>query len=256
MAGRRVAIVTVSYNTRELTAMLLWSIRRVLHWENQEILVVDNASTDGSRELLTEVRDAGLCTLVVNDSNIGHGAALNQAVDQLARTSSAERIWIVDSDCVVARPDAIASVFGRCPHASIVGEPQWDRWHARDRFGLYSLLVDPEVLQSLDGARFTHDGDPAFAVLDSAERAGISLAPFPFMAEGFLIHRGRGSLAAVAAAGERDHPLYDWAVEHHEPHYGGVPGAPERYAALTEQFRGEVGSLLGRGLIAAMAGVR
>jgi hypothetical protein len=47
----RVAVVTVSYNTRELTALMLWSLRRILEWESLEIVVVDNGSKDGSAEL-------------------------------------------------------------------------------------------------------------------------------------------------------------------------------------------------------------
>ena len=38
----RAAVITVSYNTRELTALLLWSLRRVLDWEPLEVVVVDN----------------------------------------------------------------------------------------------------------------------------------------------------------------------------------------------------------------------
>jgi hypothetical protein len=30
----RVAVITVSYNTRELTTLLLWSLRRILEWES------------------------------------------------------------------------------------------------------------------------------------------------------------------------------------------------------------------------------
>jgi dolichyl-phosphate beta-glucosyltransferase len=57
-APDRVAVVTVSYNTCELTALLLWSLRRVLEWEPLEIVVVDNGSKDGSAELLAKI-DAG-----------------------------------------------------------------------------------------------------------------------------------------------------------------------------------------------------
>ena len=72
----RVAVVTVSYNTRELTALLLWSLRRILEWESLEIVVVDNGSKDGSAELLAKIDAAGGCRLIPNASNIMHGPAL------------------------------------------------------------------------------------------------------------------------------------------------------------------------------------
>jgi hypothetical protein len=43
-----VAVVTVSYNTRELTAFLLWSLHRIVNRPDLEIVVVDNGSRDGS----------------------------------------------------------------------------------------------------------------------------------------------------------------------------------------------------------------
>src|ERR1700729_3473618 len=36
----RVAVITVSYNTRELTALLLWSLRRVLEWDRSSLFTV------------------------------------------------------------------------------------------------------------------------------------------------------------------------------------------------------------------------
>jgi GT2 family glycosyltransferase len=73
-AGReKVAVVTVSYNTRELTALLLWSLRTIVNWPDLEIVVVDNGSADGSAELLAEAAQAGICVLVANDVNRQHG---------------------------------------------------------------------------------------------------------------------------------------------------------------------------------------
>jgi len=60
-------VVTVSYNTRELTALLLWSLRRIVNWPDLEIVVVDNGSADGSAELLAEAARAGICVLLAND---------------------------------------------------------------------------------------------------------------------------------------------------------------------------------------------
>jgi GT2 family glycosyltransferase len=69
--GRRtdVCVVSVSYNTLELTALLLWSLHRVLEWPVGEILVVDNGSTDGSHQFLAEAAGAGLCTLISSSRN-------------------------------------------------------------------------------------------------------------------------------------------------------------------------------------------
>jgi glycosyltransferase involved in cell wall biosynthesis len=249
--GRRVdvCVVTVSYNTLELTALLLWSLHRVLDWPVGEILVIDNGSTDGSRELLAEAAQAGLCTLISNDRNSGHGPGLNEAMDRLRqRTHLPDRVWILDSDCVIARGDVLSAVFASptTDGATIIGEAHWDPWHERHRFELYSLLIDATWLLHANDVPFTDDGDPAITLLDAAEAAGVAMAEFPFTAEHFLIHRGRGSLAAVANADDQQHPLYRWAVDHHEPHFGGVEGARDRYAVLARQFRADVGPLEAR----------
>lgn len=91
---RRVTIVTVSYNTLELTAFLLWSLHRVLDSPDAEVVIVDNGSIDGSGELLSDAQDAGLCVLLVNDRNVGHGRALNQALSFLSsRPRLLDRVW-------------------------------------------------------------------------------------------------------------------------------------------------------------------
>ncbi len=73
MASReRVAVVSVSCNTRELTGFLLWSLRRIVHWPGLEIVIVDNGSRDGSAELLAGAARAGVCALLANDVNRQH----------------------------------------------------------------------------------------------------------------------------------------------------------------------------------------
>jgi Glycosyl transferase family 2 len=234
-----VTVVTVSYNTLELTALLLWSLHRVLEWPGLEIVVVDNGSTDGSREMLTEAAEHGLCRLIPSVDNLGHGPGLNLAMDSLRRHDPPpERVWILDSDCVVARGEVLSAVFASRTRAgaTIVGETHWDPWIGKHRFELYSLLIDPTLALTTDGDPFTDGGDPAIGFLDASEAAGQCLAPFPFTNEHFIVHRGRGSLASVVEAGDDAHPLYAWAVDHHVPHFGGVKGARERYAGARESL--------------------
>lgn len=249
------AALTVSYNTRELTAFLLWSLRTIVSWPELEIVVVDNDSRDGSAQLLAEAERGGVCTLLANHGNRHHGPGLNQGISYLASRPGPrpEWIWILDSDVVAARPDALSAAVttAREHSAALVGEPQHDQWHSDGRFGMYSLLMDPTVAWQQQAGPFADGGDPSIGLLTSAARLGIPMAPFPFTATGYVIHRGRGSLAAVHAAGDRSHPDYEWAEDHHAPHFAGVPGADQRYHTLLQEFREQTGSLTGTSLAAA-----
>ena len=128
-----VTALTVSYNTRELTAFLLWSLRTIVSWPELEIVVVDNGSRDRSAQLLAEAGRDGVCTLLANHGNRHHGPGLNQGISYLASRPGPrpEWIWIVDSDVVAARPDALsaAAATAREHSAALVGEPQHDQWH-------------------------------------------------------------------------------------------------------------------------------
>jgi glycosyltransferase involved in cell wall biosynthesis len=251
----RVAVVSVSYNTQELTGFLLWSLHRIVKWPGLEIVIVDNGSRDGSAELLAEAGRAGVCALLANDVNRQHGPGLNQGISWLASRPGPlpAWIWILDSDVIAARPDVLSAALAAAQSgsAALVGEPQWDQWHQVERFGLYSLILDPAQVWRPGIGPFTDGGDPSFELLSSAARSGLRPAAFPFTGEGYVIHRGRSSLAAVFAAGDRSHPHYDWATGHHAPHFGEVPGADQRYGAFLREFRKETGTLTGMSLAAA-----
>ena len=249
----RVAVLTVSYNTKELTALLLWSLWRVLEARPAEVVIVDNGSTDGSRELLDAAQSAGLCTLVANRNNEQHGPGLNKGLSSLAAQELVPtRVWILDSDCVVARPETLRELLAvDNGAAAIVGESEWDPWHELDTFRLSSLFVDPARVWRPEVGRFADDGDPGFPVLESASQLGLSMAEFPFTEDGYVIHRGRGTLAAVLANGERSNPHYEWAVDHHKPHFNEVPTAERRWNELRRRFRAEVPELTGSALAAA-----
>jgi glycosyltransferase involved in cell wall biosynthesis len=247
--GSRVAVVTVSYNTKELTALLLWSLRTLLDWPALEIVVVDNGSTDGSDQLLAQAQDAGICTYLPNEINRTHGPGLNQGISWLAsrREPLPTWIWVLDSDVVVARPDALTASLALAERESValLGESWWDQWHKVERFETYSLLFKPAEVWRQGAEPFAEGGDPSFELLNSATKRGVHFAEFPFVADSYIIHRGRGSLAAVAASGEVSNPHYEWALTRHEPHFGLVPGAQERYEELLRTFRQVVGEISG-----------
>jgi glycosyltransferase involved in cell wall biosynthesis len=243
----RVAVVTVSYNTRELTALLLWSLRRVLEWKSLEVVVVDNGSNDGSAELLAKIDAAGGCRLIANAGNTMHGPALTQAMSFLASRGSElpQWVWVLDSDVVISRSDALEKAVNRAEEtdAAIVGESWWDPWGETDSFLAYSLLIDP-VRVWRDGIEpFADGGDPVSGLLQSAKAQGEPLSEFPFVRSRFVIHRGRSSLSAVWESDDTAHPSYDWARDHHEPHFGLVENAAAMHDELMRAFRADVGPL-------------
>ena len=77
--GPRVAVsIVVSWNVRGYLEKLLKDLQRQTGSWDHQIVVVDNASEDGSAEMVRD-RFPGVC-LLRNDSNLGFTAAVNQAI--------------------------------------------------------------------------------------------------------------------------------------------------------------------------------
>lgn len=78
----RVSVVVLTYNNLDLTKACLDSIDAYSDYSNMEIIVVDNASGDGSLEYLREwVSEADNRKLVANEVNRGFAAGNNQGLD-------------------------------------------------------------------------------------------------------------------------------------------------------------------------------
>jgi polysaccharide pyruvyl transferase CsaB len=103
----KLSIVVVTYNNRELNELCLESLTARTEWPNFEIVVVDNASTDGTPSLLERVaaRDPRIRP-ILNDSNRGFAAASNAGV----AASSGEYLILLNNDTVVTRGWAAALV--------------------------------------------------------------------------------------------------------------------------------------------------
>ena len=96
----RVSVGIVTYNQKHLTELCLASVLRATEYPNIEIIVVDNGSTDGTREWLQE-REAELPLLrvVLNDTNEGFAAGCNRAFAE----ARGEILCFLNNDTVVTR---------------------------------------------------------------------------------------------------------------------------------------------------------
>lgn len=90
-----IAVVIVSYNTRELLLECLASVIESARQIPAEIITVDNDSKDGSAEAVRELYPD--VKIIANRVNLGFGAACNQAI----KASRAPFILLLNSDARV-----------------------------------------------------------------------------------------------------------------------------------------------------------
>ncbi len=101
----RISIIIVSYNTSDLTKKCLASVLKS-SVRPLQIIVVDNASTDGSVEMIR--RDFPRVELIENKENVGFAKANNQAI----RIAAGEFVWLLNSDTEIG-VDSLAEAIVR-----------------------------------------------------------------------------------------------------------------------------------------------
>jgi GT2 family glycosyltransferase len=93
-----VSIIIVTYNNLNLTKACIESIYANSHYPNLELVIVDNNSSDGTRDYLIGIQNTyDNISLILNDENRGFAAANNQGI----RKSSGENIILLNNDTVV-----------------------------------------------------------------------------------------------------------------------------------------------------------
>jgi hypothetical protein len=128
MSAPTLSIIVVSYNTREMTLECLRSVLRETVETQFELVIIDNASTDGSASaILAEF--AGRLRLIPSATNLGFAAANNQA----SLESRGELLLLLNPDTVVLN-GAIDKLM-----AFARARPQAGIWGGRTQFSNGSL---------------------------------------------------------------------------------------------------------------------
>ena len=255
-----VSIIILNWNTRDLLAQCIDTLGQHMGSLTHEIVVVDNASTDGSQAMLQSryphVR------LIQNDGNVGFAAGNNRGM----RESTGRAILLLNTDAFVTEGalQAMLRLADAQPKAGLIGA------HLRNADGSFQASFTPFptlareflILSGLGrlllGKRFP-SADPEVEkgpqVVDYVEGAALLVRREAFeqaggLDEGFfmyaeevdwcyslrqagwqvwyqpsarIIHLGGGSSKTRRTAREAD--LYRSRVRFFRKHYGLVPAA-------------------------------
>lgn len=94
------SIIIVTFNNRDLNRLCLQSLYAYTDWPNFEVIVVDNGSTDGTREYLAEAeREFSQLRVVYNAANLGFARANNIGLQQ----ARGEYLVLLNNDTVVVQ---------------------------------------------------------------------------------------------------------------------------------------------------------
>jgi GT2 family glycosyltransferase len=155
---RRVSIIVLTYNNLNLNRLCIESIFRNTAWPDFELIVVDNASTDGTPDYLRQVeRTHTNVRLFLNDRNRGFAGGNNQAI----RAAHGDYVVLLNNDTIVTR-----GWLGRLIRHLEGGE----------KVGLVGPVTNSAGNEAvIDTEYVTLDGMEAFAAARSYEYAGQSM---------------------------------------------------------------------------------
>jgi len=116
-----VSIIIVSWNTREILRDCLTSVAHQTQ-SSHEIIVVDNASTDGTQDMLA--RDFPDITVIANIKNIGFAAANNQGLN----VAKGVKVLLLNPDTIIldGAIDRMIDWLDTRPDVGCVGCQVWE----------------------------------------------------------------------------------------------------------------------------------
>ena len=161
----RLSVVFLSYNTRDLTRQALNSVLAAAEGLDVEIFVVDNASADGSADMVAE--EFPQVKLVCNEANVGFSAGNNVALRQV----TGEYALLINTDTIVRRDalHAMVEFLDAHPEAGACG----------------CKILDPDGTLQLDSRRGFPTPLAAFCKMSGLSRL---FPKHPLMARYHLTH--------------------------------------------------------------------
>ena len=255
--GSRLTLVVANHNALALIGQLAFGLHRVLDpGEVHRLVVVDNASTDGSVALLETMQDAGLVTLVRRHDRPYHGPGLNTGMTFLAGRQEdpvyqTDLVGVMDSDVFALRPGGltVAAAMLRDSGAAMSGPARGEMvpFYAHPSL----LLLDPTHVWRGEVPVFREHGAPGIPMQERLRAEGQQILTFPFYKFRYFLHLGHGTVMNLDARGHRGNRYHPWARTGLQHHYEQDPAGPRLHELWSAAFSREVEQATAEALVEA-----
>lgn len=234
------SLIVVNFNTLDhLKLMLATLAEKGSDWNLNNIVIVDNGSTDGSWDFLKLLSSRTRIYCVRNSGRTSHASGLRfgiKASKQICDNSQSgpENYFVIDADILFLRNDLLSRMVQMLngEQAAVVGELQYD---VGEPYAHPScMLLHGDSYQDPRVWPFVDHGAPALWLQRSMRRIGMRIVDFPIKKDEYIVHVGRGSLAGIKAFAHRS-PYASARVT--DPHFHGNPNGEKLWVSKKIQFQ-------------------
>lgn len=232
----RLAMVIVNFSTTRYLKLLLLTLAEQEHLGLlHRIVLVDNGSRDGGRELVARLDDRiPAVHAVLRRHRLGHGPGMRAGVRALDRIDGrsdrpANLLLFCDADVVFRSPDVLSALAGTAlaSEPALVGEIR--RAYAEPDIQASFFMVRRDVHARRGVPPLVHDGAPAYRMQRAIFRSGSTVVDLRTNHGGLILHRGRAGIEAA----QRYRPRHAYAaVRDAGPHFMGVPDGARIWAEV------------------------
>jgi|GEM_PF-2103018 glycosyltransferase involved in cell wall biosynthesis len=223
----RIAIVIVNFNTVHYLKLLLITLSESLYEYRRlikQIVIVDNASRDGSKDFLNQFESVQGISIVNNGKGLNHANGLrigirhiDETEKDIPKSGKSNYYLTIDSDVIIIRNDLWADIqeviYQRSP--DLLGEIQHDVGfpYVHPSF----MLIKKWAYHREGIIPFINNGAPALYLQQSLRARRAEIVDFPVRKDGYIVHRGRGAIQGV----QRYRRFHSYATVSGQEHFHG-----------------------------------
>jgi len=169
----KVAIIILTWNKKEYVLTLLGCIKS-LDYKNYDVIVVDNASTDGTVKALR--KSFPDIHLIVNSENLGGTGGFNSGMKYALGKGSYDYLWLLDNDVEVDKRalSTLVDVLESSKEIAIAGSAMYNLTD-KDKLLELGYFID------LERGRFNNNMPPeptqkGFVIVDSVSSCSLCVS--------------------------------------------------------------------------------